>query len=226
MNSACATWPAPPARARHRAFSGLVLAGHALAVLALWQLDVVQHAVREATPLMVRVVSPAPAPREVPQPVPPAPPRTLPPPLVLAVPPVELDRPTPPPVLAVQVVAPPPAPVPAPSATPAPAVHTPAPPPPAAPLKVAASQLRYLVEPPIEVPRASRRLREQGTVVVHVLVDVQGQPRDVRLARSSGFERLDQQALSAMRQARFVPCRADGQPVECEADAPFLYELE
>lgn len=220
-------WPAWPHARRHRAFGLLVLAGHLGAVLLLSQLDVVRRAVQEAAPLMVRVVAAAPMPVEPPPAPRVAPPPLLPPPVRLSVPPVEVERPVPPPPLAVQVAPAPAPPQPAPPAPPAPVVAPPAPPaPPPAPLKVAASQLRYLVEPPIEVPRLSRRLREQGTVLVHVLVDTQGLPRQVSLARSSGFERLDQQALWAMRQARFVPCRADGRPVECEADAPFLYELE
>ncbi|MCK7497523.1 MAG: energy transducer TonB [Comamonadaceae bacterium] len=88
------------------------------------------------------------------------------------------------------------------------------------------SALRYLVEPPVAVPLASRRLRETGTVVLRVVVDVRGNPRSVTLRRSSGFPRLDEQALGAMRQARFAPCTDEGRPVECESDAPIVYELE
>lgn len=218
-------WPTAPLRRRRPALSGLVLAVHVALVAALWQLDAVSAAVQEVAPLMVSIVSPSPQPEARVLPAP-APRQPLPPPVVLAVPPVEIDRPAPPPVLAVQVAAPPPAPAPvSPQPTPVPALVAP-PPAASAPLQVAPGQLRYRVEPPIEVPRASRRLREQGTVLVHVRVDVQGLPQDVRLARSSGFDRLDQQALGAMRQARFIPCTANGKPVECEADAPFLYELE
>lgn len=223
--------------------SGAVLLGHAALLWALLQLDAVDRVLREAAPLVVRIVSLAP--ERAPEPSPPAltPPRlaTL-PPASFAVPEIEVPEievprpPAPAPAVAVivaSVVEPAPA-TPAPPAPALPVVPTtafaalapPPPPPPPAPMKVAASQLRYLVEPPIEVPRASRRLREQGTVLLQVVVDIRGQPRDVRLARSSGFERLDQQALSAMRRARFVPCTADSQPVECESVAPFVYELE
>jgi protein TonB len=93
-------------------------------------------------------------------------------------------------------------------------------------MRVAAGALQYTVPPPVEVPRMSRRLNETGTVVVRVIVDVRGLPRLVALNRSSGFSRLDEQALGAMRAARFKPCTRDGQPVECEALAPIAYELE
>lgn len=92
--------------------------------------------------------------------------------------------------------------------------------------RIAASSLRYRVEPTVVVPRLSRRAREAGTVLLHVVVDVQGLPRSVSLRQSSGYGRLDEQALVAMRAARFVPCTDHGRPVECEADAPIVYELE
>lgn len=217
-------WTQAPARRGRPVLSAAVLALHLVAGWALLNLGVVQQAVQQAAPLVVRIVSPE-RPLQPERPLLAAPPQVALPTVLPVVPPVEIERPAPPPPIAVQVVTAPVAAPPPPS--PVPVALAPAPPPPPAPpLKVAASQLRYLVEPPIEVPRASRRLREQGTVVVHVLVDVNGLPRQVSLARSSGFERLDQQALGAMRQARFVPCSASGRPVECESDAPFVYELE
>ena len=78
----------------------------------------------------------------------------------------------------------------------------------------------------VQVPRLSRRARESGTVLLHVVVDVQGLPRSVTLRQSSGHPRLDEQAVAAMRAARFVPCTDNGRAVECEADAPIVYELE
>lgn len=86
--------------------------------------------------------------------------------------------------------------------------------------------LRYLLEPAVVVPKLSRRAHESGTVLLHVVVDVQGQPRSVSLRQSSGYARLDEQALAAMRSARFVPCTEGGKAVECEADAPIVFELE
>ena len=67
---------------------------------------------------------------------------------------------------------------------------------------------------------------EAGTVQVRVVVDVQGLPRQVSLHRSSGFARLDEQALVAMRAARFQPCTDGGRPIECQAIAPLAYELD
>lgn len=53
-------------------------------------------------------------------------------------------------------------------------------------------------------PSASRRAGEEGTVRLKVLVDEKGRPRDVTVANSSGFPRLDQAAMEAVRKWRFV----------------------
>jgi protein TonB len=67
---------------------------------------------------------------------------------------------------------------------------------------------------------------EAGTVLVRVVVDVKGLPRLVQLHQTSGFVRLDEQALNAMRAARFQPCTEKGSPIECSAIAPLVYELD
>ncbi len=57
------------------------------------------------------------------------------------------------------------------------------------------------VEP--SYPPASRRAGEEGTVRLKVLVDEKGRPKDVAIATSSGFARLDQAAIEAVRKWRF-----------------------
>lgn len=59
-------------------------------------------------------------------------------------------------------------------------------------------------------PATSRRLSEEGTVRLRVLVDERGRAREVTVARSSGFERLDNAAVDAVRRWRFVAA-TDGQ---------------
>jgi len=76
------------------------------------------------------------------------------------------------------------------------------------------------------VPRASRRAGESGTVWLRVVVDRRGQPALVQVQRSSGHARLDEQALWAMRQARFQPHTEDGTPIEVEVIAPIEYLLD
>jgi protein TonB len=91
---------------------------------------------------------------------------------------------------------------------------------------VVATAVDYLRLPPVEVPRLSRRAGESGTVWLRVVVDVRGLPLQVGVQRSSGHARLDEQALWAMRQARFKPQTENGQPIELEVTAPIEYTLE
>jgi protein TonB len=53
-------------------------------------------------------------------------------------------------------------------------------------------------------PPASRRAGEEGTVRVKVLVDEGGRPSQVQVAQSSGFPKLDEAAVTAVRKWKFV----------------------
>jgi protein TonB len=70
--------------------------------------------------------------------------------------------------------------------------------------------VQYLRPPAPVYPRESSRRREQGTVVLRVLVDTQGKPAQIQIERSSGFERLDIAARQAVEQALFQPHEVNG----------------
>ena len=82
------------------------------------------------------------------------------------------------------------------------------------------------VLPDIVYPASSRRLNEQGLVIVAVHVDAAGVPQEVRLTQSSGFDRLDRAALAGVRRARFKPYTEGGQPTAGWARIPIPFELE
>jgi len=64
-----------------------------------------------------------------------------------------------------------------------------------------------------EYPPMSRRLGEQGSVILEVLIDAKGQVIDEKLIESSGHDRLDQAALAGVKtNYRFVPGTVDGAP--------------
>ncbi|WP_226949160.1 energy transducer TonB [Rhizorhabdus wittichii] len=73
---------------------------------------------------------------------------------------------------------------------------------------------RLLEGRPPRYPVESRRKHEQGTVVVRLLIGTDGRVADISIAQSSGFARLDQAALQAIRGWRWQPIIRDGQPVE------------
>ena len=223
---------APFRRPRPRPTGLLAIAGiHLLVIWALLQGDMLPAALRQAQPLVVALIHDA-------RPTPPADPALPVPRPPSAVQPT--PQPLPPPEIT--VAAAPPAPVvvattapAAQAAPPAPALAEPSPVRPApvpvvvappVPRQLQASAIRYRTPPAIEVPMASRRLGESGTVLLRVLVDAQGVPRQITLHRSSGHARLDEQALAAMRQARFQPVTEDGAAVEWLVIAPLQYDVD
>ena len=234
-----ATLPALPrlssidGASRRRPEHLLLIAGaHAALVWLFLQADVVARAAHPVPPMVVALRT-DPAPPPLPEPWLPKPIRHQPPPLALMpLPEVQVAptaAPGPPAAAAVAALLPP-APLVAQTTT-APANHAPvqaatAPSAPSQPTALPASAIRYRVPPALAVPMASRRLGEAGTVLLRVWVDAHGQPRQVSLHRSSGFARLDEQALAAMRQARFQPITEGGNAIEWVVIAPLQYEID
>lgn len=62
----------------------------------------------------------------------------------------------------------------------------------------------YLNNPAPSYPQLSRRLGEEGQVLVRVQVSADGKVLSVELKQSSGFERLDEAALKAVAKYRFT----------------------
>ena len=79
--------------------------------------------------------------------------------------------------------------------------------------------------PPL-YPETARRRGNQGRVIVRVKVSPAGEPLAVSIARGSGYTTLDEAAMAAVRQWRFVPARQAGQPVAAEAEVPIVFRLE
>lgn len=72
------------------------------------------------------------------------------------------------------------------------------------------ASVEYLREPVPRYPPQSRKLREQGLVVLRVLIDERGMACDVAIENSSGHERLDRAAREAITRAEFRPYVEDG----------------
>lgn len=75
---------------------------------------------------------------------------------------------------------------------------------------VGAPVLIHSVEP--EFTSQARQANYQGTVTIQLIVDAQGNPQDVRVARHLGMG-LDEKAIEAVRQYRFRPAVYQGHPV-------------
>ena len=88
------------------------------------------------------------------------------------------------------------------------------------------SEAHGLNNPKPVYPRASRRLNEQGQVMVRVFVATDGSPQQGEIKTSSGFDRLDQEALRTVMRWRFVPGQRFGTPEAMWFNVPVNFVLE
>ena len=84
----------------------------------------------------------------------------------------------------------------------------------------------YLNNPEPPYPPQSRRLGEEGKVVLRVLVSAKGFALQVDLNASSGSNRLDKSALDTVRKWRFIPASRGGTAIESWVLVPILFRLE
>ena len=207
-------------------------------IAALWALHagLLQRVVEVVVPVMaISQAEPPPPPPKPPEPVkPPEPPKLTPPPKtqhpVMTPPPTPQPlapaTPEPPAVLAASTAAV--------TAPVVPAAAAPAPPPPALPpapaapakVELPSSKADYLHNPPPDYPRMSKRLGEQGKVVLKVLIGANGAAQKVELVTSSGFERLDNSALDAAMRWRYVPGKRGGVAEAMWYQIPIQFTLE
>ncbi len=166
---------------------------------------------------------PKPSPQQAPRPAPapaPAPvvPSTSAPPLAapITLPPVTPPAPTtataPP---AAKLAAPAPAPALAPFALPSsPQIDLPS------------SSADYLNNPPPPYPPLSKRMGEQGQVVVRARIEANGTASQAEIRTSSGFQRLDQAALQTVKRWRYVPGKRAGVPEAMWFNIPIRFVLD
>ena len=102
---------------------------------------------------------------------------------------------------------------------------------PAAPTAPAAVELPssnadYLQNPKPAYPPLSKRLGEQGKVIVRVLIGVDGIAKTAEIRQSSSFERLDQAALNTVLKWRYVPGKRAGVAEDMWFNVPINFVLE
>ena len=87
------------------------------------------------------------------------------------------------------------------------------------------SRVSYLSNPKPPYPRQARLRKEQGIVLLGVSVTVEGVPDEVRVKRSSSYVLLDEAALRAVRQWRFVPARKGEKAVPSQIEGPVRFDI-
>lgn len=223
--------------------TGVVLALHAAGIWALQSgmgkpaepqiiaAEVIAQFIAPPAPEPPAAAPPAPPTPEPPKPKPkPEPPKPKPKPVQKAPPlPKAITDPTPAPNAPTGTLDSEPAPI-ADTTPPAPP-SPPAPPAPPAPpsggaVQLPSSNAAYLNNPRPSYPSISRRMGEQGKVLLRVLVDENGLPQQIEIKQSSGFDRLDKAALASVQRWRFVPGKRNGIPEAMWNIVPVNFVLE
>ena len=232
--AAPSSMPRTPLLPRNTAIALGVVALH---VGGLWALQsgLLRRAVEMVVPaeVLVEFIEPAkpivtpppPAPQPKPQPVQKAP--VKPAPLPPAPVPVAIADPTPAPNAPTGTTLPqPPAPPITVAVAPAPPAPAPAAPPAPPRIELPSSNADYLNNPRPAYPPLSKRLGEQGKVLVRVFIETNGSASKAEIAQSSGFDRLDQTALDTVRRWRYVPGKRAGVPEAMWFNVPINFVLE
>ena len=101
---------------------------------------------------------------------------------------------------------------------------------PAAPAATTVSAARfdaaYLQNPHPAYPTLSRRLGEEGKVLLRVRVSPDGRAAAVDVEKSSNFERLDETARQSVARWRFVPAKRGDEAIEATVIVPIVFRLE
>ncbi|MFL6659312.1 MAG: energy transducer TonB [Massilia sp.] len=201
---------------------GMVLALHLVLGYFIYS-GMLNRMVDAALPEAVQVtfVEPPPAPKEIAAPAP----KTV--PLAKITPPVLPQVPVP----EVQIAAPPvntisvtPVSVPV-ANVPVPAAPVSAPAPVSTGPKTVTSGVEYIQSPQPVYPMMSKRMGEQGKVVLRVLINENGKAGQVMVQTSSGSARLDEAGRQAALRALYKPYLENGRPVAVYAFVPVDFQL-
>ena len=84
----------------------------------------------------------------------------------------------------------------------------------------------YLRNPAPPYPAISKRMREEGKVILRVSVTPAGTAESVEIKSSSGSARLDESALRTVRQWKFIPARRGDTAVQSWVLVPVIFKLE
>ena len=85
---------------------------------------------------------------------------------------------------------------------------------------------KELRRPSVQYPPASQNDGEEGTVTLLLAVQTDGSISDIRIARSSGYQRLDAAAVRSLRQAKFQPATCHGKPIAVRIHQSFIFKID
>jgi periplasmic protein TonB len=91
--------------------------------------------------------------------------------------------------------------------------------------RIIKAQARYRHNPEPDYPVQARRRRQEGRVLLTVILDQSGTPIKIEVKESSNSTLLDTAAASAVSQWEFEPATFNGKPVASEVEVPVRFTL-
>jgi len=88
------------------------------------------------------------------------------------------------------------------------------------------SDADYLNNPTPTYPSMSRRMGEQGTVLVRAFINTEGRAEKAEIRTSSGYSRLDEAALATVQRWRYVPGKRAGVAEAMWFNVPIRFLLD
>lgn len=79
-----------------------------------------------------------------------------------------------------------------------------------------------------ELSEKVRLAKQQAVVILWLIVDEQGMPQNIKVARTAGMglDELDEKAIEAVKQWRFQPARKAGKPVAVQINVQVNFRLD
>jgi len=84
----------------------------------------------------------------------------------------------------------------------------------------------YLNNPPPVYPVDAKRRKQQGVVMLRVLVAANGKPDQIEISESAGVQSLDTAALNAVQKWTFIPAKIDQEVIAAYVIVPIRFNLE
>ncbi|MGV0981275.1 MAG: energy transducer TonB [Polynucleobacter sp.] len=95
-----------------------------------------------------------------------------------------------------------------------------------APVSMPNSEASELNNPKPPYPAISRKLREQGLVLLKACISTGGTLDGLEIRQGSGYPRLDQVALQTVKQWKFIPAKKGSTPIPMCYELPIKFTLE
>ena len=89
-----------------------------------------------------------------------------------------------------------------------------------------AARADYLRNPPPPYPAEAKRSKQQGVVLLRVVVGATGRAESLVLLKSSGYSLLDASAIEAVKKWKFHPAMVAGVKISSAVNVPVRFRLD